>query len=80
MATDIWSVGVLAYVLLSGYSPFGGATKQETFLNISQCALTFPSDIFPNVSNQAFDFIKAALMVNAKYVSVIYNFYFHKTI
>ncbi|XP_033254987.1 death-associated protein kinase related-like [Drosophila miranda] len=35
LLTDIWSVGVLTYVLLSGFSPFGGNTKQETFLNIN---------------------------------------------
>ncbi|XP_077296970.1 death-associated protein kinase related isoform X2 [Arctopsyche grandis] len=66
LATDIWSVGVLAYVLLSGYSPFAGDTKQETFLNISQCSLTFPSDLFEDVSDTAFDFIKAALIVDPK--------------
>lgn len=62
----MWSVGVLAYVLLTGFSPFGGDTKQETFMNISQCNLTFPDDLFENVSSDAIDFIKSVLRVNAQ--------------
>uniref|UniRef100_A0A1B0CBV1 Protein kinase domain-containing protein n=2 Tax=Lutzomyia longipalpis TaxID=7200 RepID=A0A1B0CBV1_LUTLO len=63
LETDIWSVGVLAYVLLTGCSPFGGDTKQETFLNISQCSLTFPEELFEGVSAEAIDFIRSALRI-----------------
>ncbi|XP_033250345.1 death-associated protein kinase related-like [Drosophila miranda] len=63
LLTDIWSVGVLTYVLLSGFSPFGGDTKQETFLNISQGALTFPDNLFGGVSPVAIDFIRRALRI-----------------
>ncbi|KDR22334.1 hypothetical protein L798_01989, partial [Zootermopsis nevadensis] len=62
LATDIWSVGVLTYVLLSGYSPFAGNTKQETFCNISQCCLSFPDELFDGVSSVAKDFIQATLV------------------
>lgn len=61
--TDIWSVGVLTYVLLTGYSPFGGDSKQETFLNISKCNLTFPEELFEGVSDDAIDFIKSTLRI-----------------
>lgn len=61
LATDIWSVGVLAYVLLSGYSPFAGDNKQETFCNISQCNLSFPEELFDGVSETAKHFIQATL-------------------
>ncbi|XP_034242469.1 serine/threonine-protein kinase 17A-like [Thrips palmi] len=64
LATDIWSVGVLAYVLLSGYSPFAGDTKQETFCNISQCTLNFPDELFEGVSEAARDFIRTTLQTD----------------
>ncbi|KAF4521000.1 hypothetical protein B566_EDAN002496 [Ephemera danica] len=64
LATDIWSVGVLAYVLLTGYSPFAGDSKQETFCNISQNNLTFPEELFSGVSAAAQDFIRATLIID----------------
>nr|XP_045598575.1 serine/threonine-protein kinase 17A-like [Procambarus clarkii] len=64
LATDMWSVGVLTYVLLTGHSPFGGDTKQETFLNISQGQVDFPKELFCDVSDQAIDFITRLLVVN----------------
>lgn len=66
LSTDIWSVGVLAYVLLSGFSPFGADDKQQTFLNISQCTLSFEPEHFEDVSSAAIDFIKSALIVNPR--------------
>lgn len=66
LATDVWSVGVLAYVLLSGYSPFGAADKQQTYLNISKRKLSFESELFADVSTVAIDFITSALVVNPR--------------
>ncbi|KAL7633275.1 UNVERIFIED_CONTAM: hypothetical protein RMT77_016380 [Armadillidium vulgare] len=66
LATDMWSVGVLVYVLLTGHSPFGGDTKQETFLNISQCQLDFPDDLFSGISSSAMEFISALLVVDPR--------------
>ncbi|CAG7733236.1 unnamed protein product, partial [Allacma fusca] len=64
LATDCWAMGVLTYVLLSGVSPFGGDCKQETFLNISQRALTFPQNYFESVSPLAIDFIEKLLIIS----------------
>lgn len=65
-STDMWSVGVLAYVMLTGHSPFTGDTKQETFLNISQVSLEFPDDLFCDISKHAQDFISKCLVKNPK--------------
>ncbi|XP_044754109.1 death-associated protein kinase related isoform X1 [Coccinella septempunctata] len=66
LATDIWSIGVLTYVLLSGFSPFGADNKQQTLLNISQCALTFEPEHFSDVSSAAIDFIKSGLILDPR--------------
>lgn len=64
LATDIWSIGVLAYVLLSGFTPFGADDKQQTYLNISRGIVTFEQDHFSDVSTAAIDFIKSTLVIN----------------
>ncbi|XP_030397485.1 serine/threonine-protein kinase 17A-like [Gopherus evgoodei] len=65
-ATDMWSIGVLTYVMLTGESPFLGDTKQETFLNISQVNVQFPPDVFQGISDQAIDFIRSLLVKNPR--------------
>ncbi|EHB00905.1 Serine/threonine-protein kinase 17A, partial [Heterocephalus glaber] len=62
MATDMWSIGVLTYVMLTGISPFLGDNKQETFLNISQMNLSYSEEEFDGVSESAVDFIKQLLL------------------
>ena len=61
MSADIWSLGVLAYVLLTGFSPFGGDTDQETYCNIIDATLDFPHELFEGVSDLAKEFISLCL-------------------
>ncbi|KAA0193905.1 hypothetical protein HAZT_HAZT008415 [Hyalella azteca] len=56
------SVGVLTYVFLTGCTPFGGDTDQETFVNITQAEYDFPDDLFADVSDNAKDFISGLLL------------------
>lgn len=54
--TDIWSVGVLTYVLLSGVSPFRGANESETRQNITFVRYRF-ENLYKEVSPEATRFI-----------------------
>ncbi|XP_050962003.1 serine/threonine kinase 17a like [Labeo rohita] len=63
-ATDMWSIGVLIYVMLTGESPFLGDEKQETFLNISQVNVDYSQDVFQGISDLAVDFIQSLLIKN----------------
>ncbi|XP_041829700.1 serine/threonine kinase 17a like [Melanotaenia boesemani] len=65
-ATDMWSIGVLTYVMLTGESPFLGDDKQETFLNISQVNVDYSQDTFEGISSLAVDFIKSLLVKNPR--------------
>ncbi|MGH0131576.1 UNVERIFIED_CONTAM: hypothetical protein FKN15_027661 [Acipenser sinensis] len=56
------SIGVLAYVMLTGMSPFLGEDKQETFLNISKINVSYSEEEFEGISKSAIDFMKALLI------------------
>jgi len=44
-SSDIWSIGVIAYVMLTGRPPFNGQTNTEIFQNIIKKPLKFPHKV-----------------------------------
>ncbi|XP_062817803.1 myosin light chain kinase 3 isoform X2 [Anolis carolinensis] len=60
--TDMWSVGVIAYMLLSGLSPFLGETDTETMNYIVNCSWDFDAEAFEQVSDEAKDFVSRLLI------------------
>ncbi|KAJ7338475.1 hypothetical protein JRQ81_012358 [Phrynocephalus forsythii] len=60
--TDMWSVGVIAYMLLSGLSPFLGDDDNETLNNILACKWDFDDEEFADVSEESKDFISKLLI------------------
>ena len=65
-ACDVWSIGVIAYMLLSeNFSiPFDGADDVEIAKTILECELDFRSPHWSTVSEEAKEFIRSCL---AKY-------------
>lgn len=60
--TDMWAVGVLTYILLSGASPFLADDDNETFVNIQNVDYEFDEEYFADISSQAKDFISSLLL------------------
>ncbi|XP_044727455.1 probable serine/threonine-protein kinase fhkE [Chrysoperla carnea] len=60
--TDMWSVGVICYVLLSGLSPFMGETDIETMANVTVAKYDFDDEAFNEISQDAKDFITKLLV------------------
>ncbi|XP_020955771.1 myosin light chain kinase family member 4 isoform X5 [Sus scrofa] len=60
--TDMWSVGVITYMLLSGLSPFLGDTDAETLNNILACRWDLEDAEFQDVSEEAREFISKLLI------------------
>uniref|UniRef100_A0A3B3V8Y9 Myosin light chain kinase family member 4 n=1 Tax=Poecilia latipinna TaxID=48699 RepID=A0A3B3V8Y9_9TELE len=63
--TDMWSLGVITYMLLSGLSPFLGDDDNETLNNILACQWNFEEEEFGDISEEAKDFI-TRLLVKSK--------------
>ncbi|KAM6922040.1 uncharacterized protein mylk4b [Xenentodon cancila] len=63
--TDMWSLGVITYMLLSGLSPFLGDDDNETLNNILACQWNFEEQEFTDISDEAKDFI-TRLLVKSK--------------
>ncbi|KAL2915190.1 hypothetical protein HK105_205297 [Polyrhizophydium stewartii] len=64
---DIWSLGVITYVLLCGYTPFwGGETNSTTILYqaIVEGKYEYEDEYWGNISKEAKDFIDHMLVVN----------------
>ncbi|XP_069758981.1 death-associated protein kinase 2-like isoform X1 [Narcine bancroftii] len=66
LPADMWSIGVITYILLSGASPFLGETKQETLANISAMNYDFDEEFFSHTSELAKDFIKNLLVKDTR--------------
>ncbi|XP_057515881.1 calcium-dependent protein kinase 1-like [Amaranthus tricolor] len=63
---DVWSVGVIVYILLSGVPPFWGETEQGIFEQVLHGDLDFSSDPWPSISEEAKNLVSGMLVRDPK--------------
>ena len=59
---DIWSIGVVLYIMLSGKVPFPGESNKEIIENVIKAEYHFEYDAFKHVSDSAKDLISHLLV------------------
>ncbi|XP_046727924.1 obscurin [Silurus meridionalis] len=65
-ATDIWSVGVVAYLCLTGHCPFFGDNDRATLLKVAEGVLYWEILKITSLSKRAQDFLRTVLHPDAE--------------
>jgi calcium/calmodulin-dependent protein kinase I len=63
-ACDMWSVGVVLYVLLCGFCPFFDECTPALFASITSGNYSFPSPYWDDISDDAKDLVRNLLVVD----------------
>ena len=63
---DIWSAGVIFYILLCGYPPFNGETDKEIMEAVKKGEFDFPEEEWSVITEEGKDLIKKMLTYDPK--------------
>lgn len=61
---DMWSVGCMAFLLLSGYLPFQAGNQKELFRKIVSAEFNFDVDAWKDISQEGKNFLNELLLLN----------------
>lgn len=65
-STDLWSVGVMTYIMLSGSPPFNGKDDNEILNSVERGRLNFEGGSWIYKSDDAVDFVRCLLTRDTK--------------
>jgi len=65
-SVDVWSLGVIIYILLCGYPPFYHKNQPQLFKLIREARFQFDSPYWDPISNEARNLIKGCLTVDVE--------------
>ncbi|KAI4985361.1 hypothetical protein ZWY2020_017991 [Hordeum vulgare] len=63
---DVWSAGVIIYILLSGVPPFWDESEQGIFEQVLKGELDFTTEPWPSISDSAKDLVRKMLIRDPK--------------
>lgn len=63
---DMWSIGVILYVMLSGRPPFNGRNDREILNKVKEGRYSLDDDLWDKKSLEAKEFIKSLLETDPK--------------
>lgn len=66
LAVDVWSMGVILYILLCGFPPFYHEDTAQLYKLIKKGEYDFPEEYWGNISEEAKGLVRAMLTVDPK--------------